>query len=136
MVIPLVCDRIFDTIIAQFGEVFNWFGDILAGQEDSMLRYAPRQVCFANVAPVHRLAVSGSFDQATYETEKARRCCDGLSLFGRGRRIRTRDPRFWSGKKCSQGLENARFFARFNPFSSQDRVSHLCLKILDAFLIL
>ena len=44
-----------------------------------MLRFAPRQVCFANVAPVHRLAVSGSFDQATYETKEHQ--ADGLVFF-------------------------------------------------------
>ncbi len=47
-------------------------------QEDSILRFAPWQVCFANVAPVHRFAVSCSFDQASYETEKPTAYGDGL----------------------------------------------------------
>ena len=57
-------------------------------------------------------------------------------FLGRGRRIRTRDPRFWSGSKSPKILENPRFFARFNTFFSQDRVSQLCLKKFDAFLML
>lgn len=44
-----------------------------------MLRFAPRQVCFANIAPVHRLAVPCSFDQATYETKEHQ--ADGLVFF-------------------------------------------------------
>ena len=60
----------------------------------------------------------------------------GLLLFGRGRRIRTRDPRFWSGSELWKSLANPRVFARFNAFSSQDRVSQLCLNIFDALLML
>ena len=41
----------------------------------------------------------------------------GVLLFGRGRRIRTRDPRFWSSSKTRKSLINPRFFARFNVFS-------------------
>ena len=48
-----------------------------------------------NIAPVHRFAVSGSLDQSLCQTEKPTAYGDGLLLFGRGRRIRTRDPRFW-----------------------------------------
>ena len=44
-------------------------------------------------------------------------------LFGRGRRIRTRDPRFWSGSKGLRSLDFPRFFARFSAFFSQDRVA-------------
>ena len=57
-------------------------------------------------------------------------------LFGRGRRIRTRDPRFWSGSEVVQPLENPWFFACFNAFFSQDRMSRLFLKIIDAFLMI
>ena len=59
-----------------------------------------------------------------------------VEFFGRGRRIRTRDPRFWSGSKIRKRLAKPRSFERFKPFFSQDRVSRLCLKIFDAFLML
>ena len=56
--------------------------------------------------------------------------------FGRGRRIRTRDPRFWSGSKMRKSLANPCFFACFNTFFLQNRVLQLCLKNLDALLML
>jgi hypothetical protein len=43
---------------------------------------------------------------------------------------------FGSGSECPSSLENTRFFAHFNAFFAQNRVSHLCLKIFDAFLML
>ena len=56
--------------------------------------------------------------------------------YGRGRRIRTRDPRFWSGSKMRKSLANPCFFACFNTFFLQNRVLQLCLKNLDALLML
>ena len=40
------------------------------------------------------------------------------------------------GSESPRILDFTRFFARFKPFSSQDRVSRLCLKFFDAFLML
>ena len=59
-----------------------------------------------------------------------------LGFFGRGRRIRTRDPRFWSGSKMQKKPCKSSLFSHFSTFFSQDRVSKLCLKIFDAFLML
>ena len=101
-----------------------------------MLRFAPRQVCFANIAPVRRFAAGGFFRPSHIRNKRTPSRWLGVRLFGRGRRIRTRDPRFWSGSECPQILENTHFYARFNAFFAQNRVSHLCLKILDAFLML
>lgn len=57
-------------------------------------------------------------------------------LIGYQGQARKANARFWSGSECPQILENTHFFARFNTFPSQNRVSQICLKIFDALLML
>ena len=122
--------------------LFSW-----QGQEDSILRFAPLQVCLAvndrilqskNAKRCTRTPLCGvgfSRPSLIRKTKKPMRCIDFL-VFGRGRRIRTRDPRFWSGSEVVQPLENPWFFACFNAFFSQNHMSRLCLENIDALLMI
>ena len=56
------------------------------------------------------------FESSAPVSQKGRhRICDGV-LFGRGRRIRTRDPRFWSESSALKSLSQSGFFACFQRF--------------------
>ena len=90
-----------------------------------------RQTC-----PARRFAAGGFSPPNHIRNRKVHRLRRWTFLFGRGRRIRTRDPRFWSGSKSLRSLDFTRFSARFRAFFSQDRVSQLCLKNCDTFLML
>ena len=110
------------------------------GQEDSILRFAPLQVCLAvndrilqskNAKRCTRTPLCGvgfSRPSLIQKTKKPMRCID-FFVFGRGRRIRTRDPRFWSGSVRLKCLDFSRFLPQFALLFGSLKLSIFCLML-------
>ena len=72
------------------------------GQEDSILRFAPLQVCLA-------------VNDRILQSKNAKRC--------------TRDPRFWSGSVRLKCLDFSRFLPQFALLFGSLKLSIFCLML-------